>query len=183
MIVFLYDKCLIPYIEMKTKQKAILCNMSSMFSGLLDMSPLISHVNIRSITTIPPMQFVDSIDFDMYYAGLLQNDPAVHECFLRLILSSYEGKLIILMVGNDYYRNAIMESLIKYIQQAYGHNCWIVESYEDIEFISESGFTPIGLNTISANMDELNSIYLLTKQSLLGNICVEEENSKWKILR
>lgn len=181
MIVFTDDKMLIPYIELKAKQKAIVCNLSSYTSGLLDLTPLITKVNIQRLTSIPPMQFIESIDFDMYYAGLLQNDPDMHESLIRLVLLSYEGKLVIVMTSRDQYRDAIMESLIKYIQQMYGHNCWIVEELEDVEYLNESGFTPDGLSLISRNFEEMNTIYANTRQSLLGNVSKEGENAPWEI--
>ena len=87
------------------------------------------------------------------------NDPNLFCKLLMILSATYEGSIAIVMVQRDPYRDAIMESIIKFTQQRYGIISWIVEDPEDLFCIHETPFTPNGLITLIEDLkkfDELN---------------------------
>lgn len=90
-------------------------------------------------------EFVQTVEFDIQYANALLSNPILFSKLLSIVSASYEGNTVVVLVERDWYRDAVMESLIKFIQQRYGYNCWIVEDLDDIECIKETTYTTPGL--------------------------------------
>lgn len=103
----------------------------------------------------PPMSVYNPEEqiFDVNYANFLLNDNNAFHDLMQIILNLYDGKRIYIIYNiDDEYNDLIAESLLKFIQQRYGYNYCIVQSYEDLDFI-------ISNNTIS-NFT-INGIYNL----------------------
>ena len=104
-------------------------------------------------------EFIQSVEFDIQYANALVSDPVLFGKLLLIISASYEGYVTILLVDRDAYRDAVMESIIKFIQQRYGYNCWIVEDPEDIECLKETPYTPTGLMMLNEDLLKFDQSY------------------------
>ena len=145
-------------------------NLSSLYSGFIDLTKLITGVaNVVSAsgTTMPIPEYVNSIDFDLYYISYIFNNEDVFKSFMSLLSTAYEGIICVVMVQRDGYRDTIMESLIKIIQQRYGYNSWIVSDQEDIFSVRESTFTPMGITVLKEDLtkfDQMNNY---------SGICIE----------
>lgn len=133
-------------------------NLSSLYSGFTDVTELITRVSpINSTGMIMPV-FVESPDFDIRYASGILNDPLLFSKFMMFVKPSYEGSISIIMVQRDPYRDAVMESLIKLIQQRYGYNCWVIEDADDISFIKEGDYSPYGLLALKDDVSKFNTL-------------------------
>ena len=87
------------------------------------------------------------------------NNPTLFGKLMAILSNSYEGHIVVLLVQRDPYRDSIMESLIKLIQQRYGYNCWIVEDPEDISCIKEDEYSTIGLLTLNEDLKRYDNSY------------------------
>ena len=63
------------------------------------------------------------------------------------------------MVYREPYRDAVMESLIKLIQQMYAYNCWIIEALEDIDLLNDNGYDTIGLMNLFQDVQRYDQYY------------------------
>ena len=159
MIVFLDNPQLIPYIADKTRQPIRVMNFSSLYSGFEDATCMCTSMNLVETGGMPINQFINTVDFDIMYASVLLQNDRMFETFTKFIASSYFGFTVILLVYREPYRDAIMESVIKFIQQRYGYNCWIVNSIDDIDCLAESTFTPAGIITLDSDVKRYDNLY------------------------
>ena len=168
MIVFMDNPNMIPYVQSRfPRRNVIVINLSSLYSGYIDATDLITKIAPINNTGLSIPEFVNSVQFDVQYMYSVVNNPSLFYQLIRIVDFSYEGNIVIVLVQRDPYRDAIMESLIKLIQQRYGYNCWVVEDLEDIDCITESTFTPMGLMTLDQDIQAYDSMY---KQGLVGPI-------------
>lgn len=148
MIVFNSKKELIPYISAKYNTRQIkIFNLSSYYSEYIDVSNLM-HISSLRTNDRPMTDYIDMVEFDMNYASFILNNPKMFTSFMHIMSASFEGDVCIVMVYRDPYRDAIMESLIKLIQQRYAYNCWIIEDLNDIECLNDNGYNTFGLMTL-----------------------------------
>lgn len=175
MIVFIDNPKYIDAVQYKfSNRKIIVLNLSSLYSGYLNITNLLTKISPINNSGMQISDFVNSYEFDIQYASAIINDPELFESFINIMMRSYEGYIVCILVQRDPYRDAIMESLIKLIQQRYGYNCWIVEDIEDIDIISEQMFLPNGLLILDQDIKAYNEMYCkgLVK-SILPNINIE----------
>ena len=117
MIIFVDNPEMISHIQFQFNRPVVTFNLSSLYSGFIDLTDLCSKIAPINNTGMIMPEFVQSVDFDIQYATALSNDPNLF-CKLLLPLSAiYEGSIAILLVQRDSYRDAIMESIIKFVQQ------------------------------------------------------------------
>jgi hypothetical protein len=115
----------------------------------------------------PPVQQTDDFNYDLYYANWLMNDPVGFRNLMKIIYEEYSGISIFLAVNMDLIGN-IAESFMKFIQQRYGINCYIINDQYDLMYAMDSGtsFSMEGL----ANLDmDKEKIAILGEASLLNN--------------
>ena len=137
-------------------------NLSSPYSGY------ISITNLTNISGIVPkeyrldqgyymmQEYIDSVNFDFAYVSLIENDNLMFRSLMEIMQRDYNGFLVIVLIGIDVYRDAITESLIKYIQQKYGKNCWKILDYEDISSIKmDTPYTPQGLLNLDRDLNRI----------------------------
>jgi hypothetical protein len=168
MIVFMDNPNLIPYLQSRfQKRNVAIFNLSSLYSGYIDATDLITKISPINNTGLPMPEFVNSIQFDIQYMNSIINTPELFYQLIRIVDISYEGNIVIVLVQRDPYRDAVMESLIKLIQQRYGYNCWIIEDQYDLDCIMESTFTPMGLMTLDQDIKLYDDLY---KKGLAGPI-------------
>lgn len=159
MIIYIDNPELIQHIQYQFNRPTIVFNLSSLYSGFIDLTDLCTQIAPINNTGMIIPEFVQSINFDIQYASAVINDPNLFCKLLMILSATYEGSIAIVMVQRDPYRDAIMESIIKFTQQRYGIISWIVEDPEDLFCIHETPFTPNGLITLIEDLkkfDELN---------------------------
>lgn len=159
MIIYIDSPELIQYIQYQFNRPTMVFNLSSLYSGFIDLTDLCTQIAPINNTGMIIPEFVQSINFDIQYASAVINDPNLFCKLLMILSATYEGSIAIVMVQRDPYRDAIMESIIKFTQQRYGIISWIVEDPEDLFCIHETPFTPNGLITLIEDLkkfDELN---------------------------
>lgn len=100
----------------------------------------------------PPMSVYNPEEqvFDMNYANFLLNNDVAFYDLMQIVLNLYDGRNIYILYNiDDDYNELIAESLLKFIQQRYGYNYYIIQSYEDLDFIisndTNSNFTINGI--------------------------------------
>lgn len=140
-------------------REPVILNLSSLYSGYINITHLITNISPINNTGLPMPEFVNSVEFDIQYASAVLNTPELFGSLINIMLRAYEGYLVCILVQRDPYRDAVMESLIKLIQQRYGYNCWIVEDVDDIEIISEQMLFADGLITLDADIKQFNQMY------------------------
>lgn len=159
MIIYIDNPELIQHIQYQFNRPTMVFNLSSLYSGFIDLTDLCTQIAPINNTGMIIPEFVQSINFDIQYASAVINDPNLFCKLLMILSATYEGSIAIVMVQRDPYRDAIMESIIKFTQQRYGIISWIVEDPEDLFCIHETPFTPNGLITLIEDLkkfDELN---------------------------
>ena len=167
MIVFINNPQLIPCIADKTRQPVRVMNLSSLYSGYEDATCLCTNMHQIDTGGMPINVFINTVDFDIMYASVLLQTDHMFETLIKITASSYFGFTVILLVYREPYRDAIMESIIKLIQQRYGYGCWIVNAPEDIECLSEPTFTPNGIITLDSDVKRYDNLYQYGRVSQL----------------
>lgn len=159
MIIFTDNPNYLPIIQYEFNRPVIVYNLSSLYSGFIDATELLTGLSRINYTGMPMPLFVESIEFDIQYAASIMNNPTLFGKLMAILSNSYEGHIVVLLVQRDPYRDSIMESLIKLIQQRYGYNCWIVEDPEDISCIKEDEYSTIGLLTLNEDLKRYDNSY------------------------
>ena len=155
MIIFLDDPKLISAIQDKLGYSIKVFNMSSLYS---------------EITSI----YIDTLEFDVNYANeILNNNPKMFEDLMKIMMNSHEGYIVIILVYRDAFRDSIMESLIKLIQQRYGYNSWIINDIDDIDGVNESTYSSIGLVTLEEDIKRYRDMY---SKGLVDSIILQPIN-------
>lgn len=165
MIVFMDD---IKYANNIEDDKVIL-NLSSCYSGLISITDLITKISLVNNTDMKINDFVYSPEFDFQYMTSIFSSTELFESFMRIMIYAHEGYNVIIMVARDEYRDVIMESLIKIIQERYGYNCWIVNDLEDTTCLKGSSFTTEGLITMDKDIKYYEELYQQGKVSAILN--------------
>lgn len=174
MIIFLDNPKYLPMIQQKFCKELRVMNLSSLYSGYIDITGLLTNMANINITANNLPNFVDSVEFDMMYANALYNDVNLFSIFINIMILFYEGYIVCILVQRDPYRDAIMESIIKLIQQRYGYNCWIIEDEDDLDVIREQQMFPEGIITLDNDIDRANQLQCNgIAQRILPNINIE----------
>lgn len=159
MIIFIDNINLISAIKQSFINKDIsIFNLSSYYSGFIDITDLCTAVPISNNTAMIPMDFVQSVEFDNQYSYYITNNTVLFTKLLMVISNSYEGNISIVLVQHDIYRDAIMESIIKLIQQRYGYMSWIINDIDDIPTLREIPPTPFGLEVLHNDLKTFDAI-------------------------
>lgn len=173
MIIFTDNPQYIPYINQRIGNPYAVMNLSSLYSGYDNVTDLITKLETFNNTNMPMPEFVQSVEFDRQFASSLMNDPVLFSNLMKIMLCCREGYTVIILVQRDWYRDAVMESLSKFIQQRYGYNTWVVQDPDDIECIHECWFTPMGLLALDEDILRYGMMYSngMAELSPAINIC------------
>lgn len=151
MIMFLDDVNLVNYIE-DDPNNIVIFNLSSYYSSYNDISTLLTNISPLNNTGLPINEFVYSPSFDEQYMQTLFSNEDMFTIFMKLIAFAYEGYTVVVLVSRDEYRDAVMESIIKIIQERYGFLCWIVYDAEDLRSIEDTSPSTGGLITLDNDL-------------------------------
>lgn len=114
---------------------------------------------IEKLELMPPMfDWKSELDFDMWYANWLLNYPPAFKDLMRVMYSVYSGLDVYLCASIIPQFEPINESFIKFIQQRYGYNCYIINTQEDLEFVRDygSGFSIEGLANFDIDKERIS---------------------------
>ena len=64
------------------------------------------------------------------------------------------------MIGETDIKYMVAESLLKFIQQRYGYNGYIINEASDVEFLNEGSFTIQGLYNLDIDKERYSPILL-----------------------
>ena len=154
MIVFIEDINLVKYFN-----RAVIFNLSSYYSGYNNITNLITMANMSNTSEYLIAQYVDMPEFDINYMNYVFNNKDLFNSILSIVHCATDGNNAIVLVKHDPFRDAIMESIIKLIQQRYGYQCWVVDSVDDLSCLSEPTFTPYGLMNLDEDLKRFNFKY------------------------
>lgn len=152
MIIFTDELKYVSYIRDKLRQNTLIYNLSSAYSCNNNITDFITMASEINHTSLPMYEFINTQVFDIEYAGLILNNPALFSKLVEIMQASFNDICVIILVYRDSYRDSVMESLIKLIQNRYGYKPWIIDDIEDIECIYEQSMTPYGLLTLDADI-------------------------------
>lgn len=149
----------IELLEYKKIGQVVQLNLSSYYSDIQNLDMLIPSPEYISEDVLSG----DCSDatFDMeYHKFILDNNNAF--CQLMSIMvpefTLPPGTLVQVLIQNSNYRDIITESLMKLIQQRYGHNSYYVNVAEDLLYIEESDFSIPGLFALENDLARWRSM-------------------------
>lgn len=161
MIVFIDNPNLINLIVAAyPKNKAMVFNLSSLYSGYTSVTSLITGLHEWSANGVNVAQALENPEIDMMYWNLIMSKPKMFESLVRVVFNSFEGNLCLVLIQHDPYRDSVLESLIKLIQQRYGFTPWIVNDIEDISVLEEPLYTAEGLNNIDTDRQHYHQLFM-----------------------
>lgn len=138
------------YANSKSPQTTFIINMSSATIGftLFD--------RLMPLVTIDP----ESKDFDLMYMNYLLSDEVAFSQLMMIIYNLYIGVDVLIMIGETDIKYMVAESLLKFIQQRYGYNGYIINEASDVEFLNEGSFTIQGLYNLDIDKERYSPILL-----------------------
>jgi hypothetical protein len=125
---------------------------------------------LEKLNLLPPPvdQSISDFDFDMYYANWLMNDSAGFRDLMRVMYDNYSGWNIYLTVNMDLVGN-IAESFMKFVQQRYGVNCYVINSQDDLMCAIDSGASFSTLEGLSNFDYDKERVSVLAEAAALNN--------------
>ena len=122
------------------------------------------------VNLIPPVKvsdYRDEKEFDIMYANYIINNDNAFIDLMKIIYDEYDsGNIdpICILVERDEIRDCLTESLIKFIQQRYGINSYLINTVEDREYREPSSFDITGLY----NLDQDKERFVLLTTAIEG---------------
>ena len=88
-----------------------------------------------------------------YIPESIFNDAAFIQ-FMSIIVPEYMNPdvLVQILIERSEYRDVIVESLMKLIQQRYGNNCYLIQTEEDFAYTERQSFSIPGLFTLDKDI-------------------------------
>lgn len=147
-------------IIMNSRPNTIIYN----FTSLAERYP--NRINI-----IPPNSLGANTEreFDINYMNWIFYNDAQFMGLMQIINNLYNGMDVFLAISQDDWSMMTTESLLKLIQQRYGINGVIINTYEDLDYVEDSTFEPYGL--INLDQDLARYQYII---ATIGGIRIEE---------
>lgn len=142
----------------------VVYNISSLVEGY-------ERINIMPPLELFQMCGEDEKLFDIKYAEYILSVPYVFNELMKIMYSLYYGKDVYLLVTRDGgYFDTLTESILKFIQQRYGYDSYILNVPEDIQYAERGEFNIYGL----FNFDMDNKRYVdANAEQLVGGAYVQ----------
>ena len=130
--------------------------------------------SLRRLNLMPPcdLRFYKdgSRDFDILYADwILSNDVIFFE-FFKIVYDLYMGKDVFLCMDDSDWSENMIESLLKLIQQRYGYNGCMIDSFESYVYAQNnisSRFEALGLMNLDIDKDRFSILLARMNPNLL----------------
>ena len=160
--------------------------LSSLPDGFKVYNYLTTMEGLQKLNLLPPPidQDTSGFDFDMYYANWLMNDPSAFRDLMLVMYDFYSGYDVYLAANLQLVGN-IAESFVKFIQQRYGVNCYMINAPEDLLYAIDTGagFSMEGIGNFDLDKERLSTIAMASTQtdprmanSYYGFILASNEN-------
>ena len=148
----------IEYLQYKGIRQVIKYNLSSYYNDAPTLNAL-----VPSPQYIPQDVLLgDTTDpiFDIEYHKYIFDSQQAFMEFMLIMVPAFTSPdtLIHIMIKQSNFRDVIMESLIKLIQQRYGYNVCIVNEADDFLYAEESDFSIPGLFALDQDLVRWRSI-------------------------
>lgn len=124
----------------------------------VDCTNLLTCISGMNNSGFPTNEFVLTQGFDVIYYSSIINDVNLFMSFMSIMYNDFNGQNSICLVERDPYRDAIMESIIKIIQNRYGANAWIVQDNDDLRCCHDTFYSPDGLLMLQNDVDRYTTI-------------------------
>ena len=162
MIIFSDNPGFIPIVQSKFNKTPIkVYNLSSLYSGYESITCLMTNMKqLLMPGGITINDYVYTPQFDVAYANLIMSTDIMFEAFMKIMVPVDQGSIVFILVHRDDYRDAVMESIIKFIQERYGYHSWIMEDIDDVECIKEGSFSPYGLINLDEDKRHYDSLFV-----------------------
>lgn len=124
----------------------------------------IYNLGVRLSNLIPKVQYEgqrinieDDREFDIYYANYIMSYNPAFIDLMSIMNQIYLTECVVVLIGEDEYKNYISDSLMKFIQQRYEYPIHIVETVDDLPswFGDSYHFTSVlGLSHFDADREK-----------------------------
>ena len=157
MILFISDPKILQYtLDNYSIRRTYVYNLSSAIYGFKELNGLINNM---SQVFNKPIEDIDTLQFDVTYANTILNTPYRFADLFRMIYGTFEGNIVVVLIFHDFYRDAILESLIKLIQQRYTINPWIINEIDDLQCVCEDSPLVQGILNYNDDVSRIRSLY------------------------
>ena len=153
MIVFTPIKQIpVELLEYKGIRQVVSYNLSSYFSDVPTLNALIPSMEFIPEETLSGDCTTPIFDVS-YHNFIMANNDAFCQ-FMNIIVPAYTSPdtMVQILIRNSPFCDAITESLLKFIQQRYGYNAYIVNQPEDFLYTDESDFSIPGLFALDQDL-------------------------------
>ena len=107
---------------------------------------------------------MDEYDFDIKYAIYILGNDAIFFDMMRIVYSLYQGKDVFVLIDDTEQFEMYNESLMKFIQQRYGYNFNLIQSFDDFINAEESRFSELGIINLAQDKERLS--YMLEAERI-----------------
>ena len=146
-------------LESKRIKQVIRYNLSSYYSDVPTLNMLIPSIDyIPEESLEGDMVYCPS--FDLSYHGFIIENPEAFCQFMSIIIPAYMSPetMVQVYINHSEYRDAILESLVKLIQQRYGFNAYIVNELSDFMYADDSDMSIPGLCAIQQDISRWHTL-------------------------
>lgn len=141
------------YLEYKGIKQTIVYNLTSYFTNGSNLNLLIPSIESVSEDVLRGDCSVPTFDIS-YHNYILNNDGAFIQ-FMNIMVPVFNSPdvLVQIMIMRSQFSDAIVESLIKLIQQRYGYNSYLINDIDDFLYTEESDLSIPGLFMMDKDLE------------------------------
>lgn len=130
-------------------------------SFIFNIGSLYQQIPIERLSSLIPTSSVfiqsevglEDRNFDLWYANYLLTDVNAFKALMKIIYPLYCGDDVFCIIDRDDYRELFLESILKFIQQRYGFNGYVISENDDFNYISDSSFSISGLYNLDIDKE------------------------------
>ena len=153
---------------------------SSNILGVLSDDTIIYNITsyregLVRLNLLPPLDkrlyLNDCREFDLMYAQWIFNNDIQFFDFFRIIYDLYLGKDVFLVMDTSDWSENIIESILKLIQQRYGYNGILIDSFDSYVYCKNtivSGFDPYMIQNLDIDKDRFSVLMVKMNPRLLN---------------
>lgn len=121
-------------------------------------------------------------DFDLWYAQYIFDNDVIFYEFFKIVYQLYNGNDVFLVASSMDWSENMVESILKLIQQRYGYNGSLIDSFESYIYAKNnmiSGFNPDGLYNLDMDKNRFSIMMTKINPDLL-KLGTEDDNDAYK---
>lgn len=111
-------------------------------------------------------------EFDIMYHNSIMSDDGAFAQLMAIIIPEFNetDSLILIHINESEFRDVVVQSLMKLIQQRYGVSSYFVRDVEDFLYVEEQSFSIPGLFAIQKDLDRWRYLMIAS-----GNAVIEDD--------